>query len=140
KGYQVQLSASIFDDLRNDYDGFDAWWRLKVAREHRAVLTIGSPDEPQGISVLKPESGEPYGLPVATLKICTFKVAESYSGARRGELLLKATIDYARRNRLGTLYLEVLPNKHGLIDWLEGFGFNRVPDGATSRGEQVYAK
>lgn len=140
KGYQVQLSASIFDDLRNDYDGFDDWWRLKVAREHRDVLTIGSPDEPQGISVLKPESDEPYGLPVATLKICTFKVAESYSGARRGELLLKATIDYARRNRLGTLYLEVLPNKHGLIDWLEGFGFNRVPDGATSRGEQVYAK
>lgn len=140
KGYQFYLSASIFDDLRQDYDGFEEWWRSKVALEHRDVLTIGSPEDPQGISVLKPESDEPYGLPAVTLKVCTFKVAEPYSGARRGELLLKATIDYARRNRFNALYLEVFPDKQRLTSWLEGFGFKRVCGATTKKGEYVYVK
>src|SRR5690606_28195129 len=119
KGYQIRIGSSIFDDLKEDYDDFEQWWRSKVAREHRDVLTIGIPDDPQAVAVLKPETHEPYGLPDATLKICTFKVAAPYSGSRRGELLLKATIDYARRNQYTTVYLEVLPDKQRLIDWLE---------------------
>jgi predicted nucleic acid-binding protein len=140
KGYQFNLSASIFDDVRSDYEGFNDWWQIKVAREHRDVLTLGTPDNPEGISVLKLETDGAHGLPVNSLKICTFKVAEPYSGSRRGEHLLKATVDYARRNRAQAIYVEVLSHKSHLTSWLEGFGFDRIEGATTIRDEYVFAK
>jgi GNAT superfamily N-acetyltransferase len=140
KGYAIDLTAPIFESLRADYAGFDEWWKAKVAREHRNVLLLGQPGAPEGLSVVKPEFDAPHGLGGRVLKVCTFKIAEDYAGSRRGELLLKATIDYARANRFERAYTEVLPSKPALVTWLEGFGFVPVTGASTSRGGLVLQK
>jgi ribosomal protein S18 acetylase RimI-like enzyme len=145
-GYRIALNASIFDSLRAQYPqvgddpGFDVWWRNKVAGEHRDVIVLGDPAEPDGIAVLKPEDDRPHGLPPSLLKVCTFKVADVHQGSKRGELLLKAVIDYARQNRLEHVYLEVRDELADLIGWLAEFGFQQVPEANTHRGEQVLHK
>lgn len=139
-GYQIDLTAAIFESLRADYKEFEEWWRTKVAKEHRDVLVLGSPRDPEGLAVLKIEDDQPHGLPGRVLKICTFKTSDIYHGSRRGELLLKAAIDYARRNLCERVYLEVLPCKEALLQWLMGFGFSIVKQSATCRGEHAIVK
>jgi ribosomal protein S18 acetylase RimI-like enzyme len=140
KGYQLNLDAAIFGEIRVDYPEFSTWWREKVAREHRDVLLLGPLDDPEGLSVLKEEGVGVYAIPTAVIKVCTFKVSDAFLGSRRGELLLKASLDYARRNQRHVVYLEVLPNKQHLISWLESFGFERISHAFTARGEHVYVK
>lgn len=146
KGYQVQLQAPIFDSLRGGYPdtptspGFNTWWQTKVAREHRDVVVLGDPRDPEGIAVLKAENDQPHGLPDRTLKICTFKVSDDFQGTKRGELLLKAVVDYARRNGHEHLYVEVFPAQEELCGWLPEFGFHTVAGATTDRGELVLHK
>lgn len=139
-GYQVNVNSSIFDVLRADYPSFDSWWKSKVAEEHRPVLLLGQRDDPEGLAVLKVEFDQPHGIVGKVLKICTFVVAGKFSGARRGELLLKATIDFARRNMCDHVYVEAFPTKTFLIDWLYEFGFAALRDATTIRGESVLSK
>lgn len=146
KGYQISLTADIFGSLREDYppqafsEGFDFWWHEKVAKGHRDVLVLGPLLNPEGLAVLKIENDQPHGLQNQTLKICTFKVSEGRMGSRLGELLLKATVDYARRNNCVQAYLEVLPEKGALINWLASFGFTLLEGSTTIRSEQIYVK
>lgn len=137
-GYQLNLKATIFDGLRHDYPTFDDWWRTKVAR--RDVIVLGSPNDPEGISVLKPEEDGNYPLQWPALKICTFKVKDEFQGGKRGELLLRATVDYARQRRHARCYLEVFPDKAEMVAWLVRFGFARVPGAGTDDGQIVMLK
>lgn len=140
KGYQVDRSAPIFDGIREDYPDYDDWWRAKVSREPRDVLVLGTLNNPEAIAVLKIENDRPHGILGRVLKICTFKVSDDFGGARRGELLLSAIVDYARRNNCSSLYVEVLPAKEALLAWLPDFGF-RIREGLeTSRHEYVLQK
>lgn len=140
QGYMISVSCRIFDSLRTNYSNFDAWWLDKVAREHRDIIILGNYDEPEGLAVLKPERDHPHGLPDHTLKVCTFKVSDDFRGTKRGELLLKAVIDYARRNNHQHVYMEVLPDALELLGWLEEFGFRVVQNVTTTRNELVLAK
>jgi hypothetical protein len=54
--------------------------------------------------------------------------------------MLQATIDYARRNNCDSLYLEVLPSKEVVLNWLPKFGFTVLVNASTRRGEAVMAK
>ena len=137
-GYQISLEAPIFNTLKNDYPEFCMWWREKVL--HRDVVILGTTDNPEALAVLKIETDHPYGLQERVLKICTSITNEAFQGSRRGELLLKATIDYARLNSCKCVYVEVLPNKAWLLSWLTGFGFLRLQGATTVRDERVMAK
>lgn len=139
-GYQIDTDAPIFDSLKLDYPEFIQWWRDRVAKEHRDVLVLGSHSSPEGIAVLKLETDMPHGLQGKVLKICTFKTDGAYQGTKRGELLLSAAIDYARRNGCKRTYLEVLPSKESLLHWLVEFGFVLIKDAVTQRGEHVVMK
>ncbi|MCP9621571.1 hypothetical protein FOH10_29405 [Nocardia otitidiscaviarum] len=140
EAHTIDLSADIFNSLRADYDDFSEWWLRKVCREWRDVIILGSPTSPEGVAVLKIEKDRPHGLDSPVLKICTFKVADDFRGVKRGELLLKALVSYARRQRLNGMYLEVLPDKIDLIDWLANFGFSVVDTASTARNEMVLLK
>ncbi|MGL5827867.1 MAG: GNAT family N-acetyltransferase [Nocardioides sp.] len=137
--YTVSTRSSIFESLRNDYSGFDQWWRQSVVRTDRPVIVMGDSADPAGIAVLKSERDGPYGLPDPVLKICTFKIADNYQGAKRGEALLKACIEHARAIGHATMYLEVLPDKEDLIIWLGQFGFSRV-EAEASQDQIVFRK
>lgn len=136
--HQVNIDARLFDSLKVDYD-FVTWWRTKVVPERRDVLVVGDPADPDAVAVLKVEDdAELGGLDSPVLKICTFKVSEHAHGVRRGELLLKATVEYARERDLREMYLEVYPHREELVEWLPRFGFALV--GRKVTGELVMAK
>jgi L-amino acid N-acyltransferase YncA len=124
KGYQLDVRDPIFDSLKSDYPGFDEWFS-KVQKEHRDCYVVRSPDGSQldAIAILKIEEDRPYDLSGRVLKICTFKVADHATGAKRGELLLKAIFNYARSKDVESIYVEVLPIYDTLIGFLETFGF-----------------
>lgn len=146
KAYQVNLDAPIFDSLKAGYPpngddpGFVGWWRGKVTSDERPAIILGETRDPGGVAVLKDEDQPDYGLAGRVMKICTLKVDDDFSGTKRGEALLKAVLDYARRNGRDTLFLEVMPTVDTLPGWLEGFGFEILPGATTSRGELVYVK
>ncbi|GAB7519203.1 GNAT family N-acetyltransferase [Rhodococcus sp. no. 34] len=139
RGYEIRTSAAIFDSLREDYE-FDVWWREKVCAQQRNVIVLGDPHDPEGIGVLKVEIDRPHGFSNPTLKICTFKVSDEFRGSKRGELLLKAVIGHARRLGVSNMYLEALPTKVDLLEWLEAFGFMPSEGATTIRGEVVMRK
>ena len=127
KAYQIPLEAPILATLRSDYHDFDGWWK-KVQLEHRAVIVVGEPDDPEAICVLKVENAPPSNRPamLPSLKLCTFKVREDSPGNKFGELLLKAAIERARAGAIGAMYLSLFPSKSQFIDFLGLFGFEQI--------------
>lgn len=146
KAFELDLDARIFDSLKADYPpdgddpGFEGWWRTKVVPDERPAIILGDPRNPEGLVVLKHEDAPEHGLSGSVIKLCTFKVDDDFAGTKRGESLLKAVIDYARRNSRYRLFLEVLPALESLSGWLESFGFEALPGVTTRRGELVYVK
>jgi len=135
-GRSLDLSDSVFDSLRDDYDGFDAWFESKVQAEDRTAWVVESlGDGYAGVCVVKEESPADSGLFGHTLKVCTFKVADEHGGFRYGESLLKCLLDYAEANGYEYVYLTAKPDKEHLIDWLSEFGFENA--GPTDAGDEV---
>jgi hypothetical protein len=131
--HAIELSDPIFDSLREGYPGFDKWWKEKCIAEHRLcwVVTIGS--VLAGLVVRKDEVQLDTGVPVKTLKLCTFKVKPEFRGEKLGELLLKKALWFAQRNAYESIYLTTFPSQSFLIDVLSYFGF--VQSGPDANGE-----
>lgn len=135
-GGRLDLSDSIFNSLRDDYDGFDVWFESKVQAEDRTAWVVEAlGDGYAGVCVVKEESPADSGLFGHTLKVCTFKVADEHGGFRYGESLLKCLFDYAEANGYEYVYLTAKPDKEHLIDWLSEFGFENA--GPTEAGDEV---
>lgn len=117
--YALDLRLPFFDSLREDYDGFDAWWHEKCAKEHRTCLVVRQAGELAGLCVLKPERGE---VP-PTMKLCTLKVDEAFSGSRYGELLLRGAFERTRGARLPSCYVDAYEKHDGLLRLLTALGF-----------------
>lgn len=122
--YQLDSSDPIFDGLRADYRGFDAWLD-KCKREHRQAWTIRLHGIPgyAGIAIVNPQDREWTDARNPTLKICTFKISERATGGKLGELLLRAIFDFAHGNGMETLFIEVFPKHGALLRLLHQFGF-----------------
>lgn len=134
--YEISLEDPIFDSIRDDYDGFDDWFKSNCQAGQRDAFVIDGGDSLAGICILKDEDDEEYGLPGGRLKLCTVKVAEPHRRQRYGALLLKAALDNAvRRDRTG-LYVTVFDRHHELIRLLADLGFEIAPQ-VTELGELV---
>ncbi len=122
--HEVSLDDPILASLRADYaPGFDSWWE-KCQRERRVAFTIaGDADGIAALAVLHPEPSPPAGLAGRVLKICTFKVAERFSGYRMGELLLKSVLNEAQDADHDHCFVTVLPKHARLIELFEDYGF-----------------
>ena len=135
--YQIRRDAYIFDSLHADYgDYFKTWW-AKVVDERRPVIVLGDAQDPQGLAVLKEEANS-FDLGDRILKICTFKVDDGYGRSRRGELLLRAVVDYAVERHYPVAYLTAWPHHEKLLGWLTSFGFEHLAE--TDEGEIVMVK
>ena len=124
--YAIDPGDPFFDSLREDYEGFDAWFRDKCVNTHRSCWVIRLGGRLAGIAIRKEESGEEADCEAGgerVLKVCTFKIASEFQGEKLGEQLLKQVLWWSDRNRFDTVYLTVYP-KHGeLIELLSGYGF-----------------
>jgi len=140
KSHVIAVTDPILDSFRDDYPGFDTWFS-KCRREHRQAWIIeGSPGEIAAFCIVNPEKDAlPPPLAGKVLKLCSFKVSERHSGARFGELLLKAGLNHAVGNHYDWVYVTVFEKHERLIDLFETFGFSRL-DATTSLGELILAK
>jgi ribosomal protein S18 acetylase RimI-like enzyme len=137
----IPQTDQIFVGLRNDYAGFDTWWRNKCVRPMRKCWIVVDNNELAGLVVRKAESPTDTDakLPgTRILKICTFKVRPEHRGIKLGELLLKQILWFAQLNQYEVVYLTTFPRQSTLIDLLVYYGFRQTyikPD-----GELVYEK
>ncbi len=141
KTHELNIDDPIFEGLKKDY-GYDVFvtWFEKCARTQRDALVIDGDGEHAAIVILKPEPTGEHGLPGPQLKVCTFKVADSYNGQKYGELMLKAIFDRARRERHVGLFVTVLEKQTALIALLQDFGFRALPGVFTNVDELVFEK
>ena len=126
--HNIDESDTLFDSLRDDYPGFDEWFR-KCKLEQRQCWTLRANGALSAFTMVKHETPSETGLDRhmasedAVLKICSFKVSEEHPGLRYGELLLKSVFDYAYGNRIAHVYVTVFPKHEHVISFLETFGF-----------------
>jgi ribosomal protein S18 acetylase RimI-like enzyme len=137
---ELMITDPIFDSLRQDYQGFDSWWRDKCARERRPCWAVFD-DGLAGLVVRKDESAaatDAITKAEKILKLCTFKVRPENRGVKLGELLLKKAFWFAQANRYDLIYLTAFDRQTALIDLLEYYGFRRM--GEKPDGELIYEK
>jgi len=139
KSHAIPVTDPILDSFRDDYPGFDEWFK-KCRRDHRQAWIIEGPSGGlAAFCVVNPEKEPPSPLEGKVLKLCSFKVSERYSGVRFGELLLKAVFEHATKNGYDWSFVTVFEKHERLIDLFETFGFSRI-QARTRLGELILAK
>ncbi len=139
--HELNQEDEIFNSLREDYSPeFDEWLR-KCKREQREAYIIHDEGDIclAGLIILKQENGLPTGRFGKTLKLCTFKVSESNSGNRYGELLLKTVCDYASKNNYMYMYFTAFAKQESLLAFADSFGFE-ILDSASREKEKIVQK
>jgi GNAT superfamily N-acetyltransferase len=141
KSHAIEVNDPILDSFRDDYSGFDEWFS-KCRRQHRQAWIIEGSGWAGGLAafcIVNPEKDALPSLPGKVLKLCSFKVSERYSGARFGELLLKAVLEHAMSNSYDWVYVTVFDKHERLVELFETFGFSRLA-ARTALGELILAK
>nr|WP_255626568.1 GNAT family N-acetyltransferase [Phyllobacterium sp. KW56] len=138
--YEIDLSDTIFDSIREDYDGFDSWF-AKCRTEKRKCWIINDESTIAGICIFNDETDRQKVWPLAgqkILKICTFKISEKYRGGRLGEQFVRQILWYAYENRYESIYLTVFAKQDSLISLITYYGFREV--GRSANGEICFEK
>lgn len=140
----LPLDAAFFDSLREDYPGFDAWFRRKAA-EPAMISRDSSSSEIAGFLYLKVEEGPltdiaPERPSARRLKVGTLKVTPH--GTRLGERLVKKIFDRAAAEHVDEIYVTVFPKHTALIELFERYGFRDIgtKPGANGVAERVLAR
>lgn len=133
--HTIPMTDTIFDSLREGYDGFDTWWRDKCVRKRRKCWVVTDEGMLAGIVVRKEEHAGDTDATLPgekVLKVCTFKVRPERRGIKLGELLMKQILWFAQKNQFDVVYLTTYPAQTTLIELLGYFGFDATrtsPDG-----------
>ncbi len=145
--HQIDLQDPFFDSLREDYNGFDEWFRKSAAEGRLAWANIAEDANTiNAILIYKSEHSETITtdhktLPHNSLKISTFKVAEKIRGRKVGELLFKTVFEYAYKNAYSWVYLTIHPYKHAFLkDMCIDLGFYEYGIDYKSQRDQVLVK
>jgi predicted GNAT family N-acyltransferase len=136
--HQLQRNDPIFQGLRDDYDGFDAWF-TKCVEQHRTAWVIESEGSIQGLVIINEETPRESGINTTgrILKICTFKISEDARGIRLGELLLRKCLWFCQKNNLSLAYMTTFPKQIHLANLVSFFGFKEIGE---QNGEKVLAR
>jgi len=140
--YNLDLNDSIFDSLKEEYDGFNEWWK-KICREGRKAWVHYLNRKIGAILILK-EENEPIDssppLPKKKrLKISTLKVESTNRGSKIGELFIKISVQTAVQKDVDEIYLThfIKPNDF-LVALIEEYGFRQIAK--KKNGEDVFIK
>lgn len=126
--HEIDKADSLFDTLREDYDGFDGWFK-DCCKQRRKCWVIEQERQLAGIIIWKHEPLEEADVlrelnPKKIFKICTFKVSPAYRGERFGEQLLKQALWFSYRNNFDLCYLTVFIEKQVFLSRLiDLYGF-----------------
>lgn len=138
---KIDLDDTFFQSLRNDYPGFDDWFKRKgneyayVQYENNTII---------GFLYLKTEEGlvedvSPNICANKILKVGTFKI-EAH-GTKMGEQFIRIITDYAINNNVDVCYVTIYQKHEALIDLVKQFGFELYgTKGTGSAKENVYLK
>lgn len=142
--YELDVSSSFFDSLREGYPSFNNWYSQK-SLEHRQCWSIADDvrREIHAICIYKDEAS-----PVVTdagcvlngrvLKLCTIKVGEPIQGRKIGERLLYTAFKYAVENGFDWVYVHTDVKRHEqLVELCLDYGFENVGD---YNNDSVFAK
>lgn len=136
KCHNFSGSESIFDSIRADYLDFDVWFK-KCQLNRRDTLAIYDVDKlPIAVCILNKANVDGVGT-LPAMKLCTFKVAESFRGVFLGEALLREAVKYARINKQKSIFITTYPKQTELIRFLGVFGFVQY---SGKNGELVFSK
>lgn len=142
----IPLADSFFDSFRDDYPGFDKWFKKK-SDEWAYVCSVDA--DIVAFLYLKQEGPDEYYGDITPpmgrarrLKIGTFKVV--HNGYKIGERFLKIIFDNALQFRVGEIYVTIFDNTQEqkmLIGLLQEWGFKYHGLKATATGnEHVYIR
>jgi len=124
---EIDLSDTFFDGLKEDYPGFEAWFKKKSSE--KAFVFYDNDGHLDGFLYTKQEN-EPLGdtqpnLPAAhRLKVGTFKV--NAHGTKLGERFMKKIFDIAVACKATEVYVTIFPKHAGLVGLLTRYGFKKV--------------
>ncbi|PHI18197.1 hypothetical protein CEQ90_19250 [Lewinellaceae bacterium SD302] len=154
KGYQVlsvrkeyfgniDVSQSFFESFREDYPGFDKWFKKKSDEvayvcyeddEIKAFLYIKVENEDENYSDIQPVFPEKKRLKIGTLKVVS-------TGFKLGERFIKIISDNALQYNVDEIYVTLFDRtdpQRRLIQLLEEWGFLHY--GVKNESELVYSK
>lgn len=131
-----ELPGEFFNSLREDYQHppFDDWFRRKAREGRHSWICRGDDGALGAICIYAIQDDERINdqgevLLGRSLKLCTFKVAESVRGRKIGELFLKAAFRYASENACTHVFVHGNSEKQPyLARLLEEFGFSARGD------------
>ncbi|MDD4209959.1 MAG: PIN domain-containing protein [Bacteroidales bacterium] len=143
---EIDLKSSFFDSFREDYKGFENWFKSK---SDEISYVCYQDNQLSAFLYLKVEGEEdnyndifPVFSKKKRLKIGTFKV--SSNGYKIGERFLKIIFDNALKQKVSEIYVTIFsnrPEQKSLISLLETWGFQMYGHKNTNSGtELVYIK
>lgn len=141
---EVNLNSSFFDSLRDDYSGFDNWYKSKrdeeayvfeIDNELKAFLYLKIEEKNENYSDISP-----IFLPKLRLKVGTFKIDSK--GFRLSERFIKIIFDNALKANVEEVYVTLFENKREEVNRLEEilFKWGFVRWGHKTNGEVVLVK
>ena len=120
---EIDLQDPFFQSLREDYSGFDDWFRTK-SNQDAFVQYVNQ--KIVGFLYLKIEerSVDDVIPPIYAnkiLKVGTFKI--DAHGTKMGEQFIKIIMDYAANEKVDVCYVTIYEKHEALIDLVQQFGF-----------------
>lgn len=138
---EIDLQDSFFQSLRDDYPGFDDWFRRKSSQD---AFVQYENDRIIGFLYLKVEEHvvddvKPNIYADKILKVGTFKI-EAH-GTKMGEQFIKVIMDYATYKNVDVCYVTIYEKHTSLIKLVQKFGFEFYgTKGGNLYKENVYVK
>ena len=139
---EIDLQDSFFQSLREDYAGFDDWFRKK--RNQDAFVQYDENQKIIGFLYLKIEEQivedvEPSIIADKILKVGTFKI--DAHGTKMGEQFVKIIMDYAANEKVDVCYVTIYEKYKTLTNLVKQFGFELYGvKGEPPHVENVYLK
>lgn len=141
---QLNLNDHFFDTLKEDYPGFENWFKRKkdeiafVVKDTygiSAFLYMKLEDENEDYSrFIKPLK------PAHRLKVGTFKISKN--GLYLGERFFRIILEHALINNVDEIYVTIFPKRSEqikLIEFMNTFGFEKITEDKNT-GEHVYVR
>lgn len=127
----IELNDHFFDSLRNNYEGFDDWFRNKAQSGAKALVYYNN-SSLKDFLYLKDENEElqleDKTLPAQRrLKVGTFKIERR--GTNRGERFMKRILDIAIQHDFREVYVTMFDDTEELMHlrhFFEKYGFTEV--------------
>jgi len=124
---ECRLNDPFFDSLREDYEGFENWFRKKSESGETAYVHYDENGVVRAFLYLKDSESEAVGdLTVEPrMKIGTLKIDPSFEGRRLGEGAIGIALWKWQRSDLDQIYVTVFPKHDDLVTMLNVYGFEK---------------